>query len=150
MTAGLRTTFASLVQSRNYRRYYAGQAVSLAGTWMQSVAQGWLVLQLTGSATAVGLVVALQFVPVLLLAPFGGVLVDRLDTRRLLVATQLAAGLLALVLGIITVTDTVQLWMVYALAAGLGLVTTVDNPARQTFVVELVGPELLTNAVTLN
>jgi MFS family permease len=150
VTARLNTTFASLVQSPNYRRYFIGQSISLAGTWMQSVAQGWLVLKLTGSGTAVGLVVALQFVPVLLLGPLGGVLVDRVDTRRLLIASQAVAGALALTLGILTVTDVVELWMVYLLAAGLGLVTVVDNPARQTFVLELVGPDLLTNAITLN
>lgn len=150
MTARLNSTFASLVQSPNYRRYFIGQSVSLAGTWMQSVAQGWLVLKLTGSGTAVGLVVALQFVPVLLLGPLGGVVVDRVDTRRLLIASQAVAGALALALGILVVTDVVELWMVYALAAGLGLVTVVDNPARQTFVLELVGKDLLTNAITLN
>src|SRR5262245_23176927 len=143
-------TFASIRQSRNYRLYYGGQAISLAGTWMQSVAQGWLVLQLTGSATLLGLVTATQFVPVLLFAPFGGVLVDRLDTRRLLVLTQMTAAALALVLGLLTITDVVQVWMVFVLAATLGLVTVVDNPARQTFVLELVGPELLSNASTLN
>ncbi len=150
MTVRLNSTFASLVQSRNYRRYFIGQSISLAGTWMQSVAQGWLVLKLTGSGTAVGLVIALQFVPVLLLGPLGGVVVDRVDTRRLLIATQAVAGALALTLGILTVTNVVELWMVYMLAAGLGLVTVVDNPARQTFVLELVGPDLLTNAITLN
>lgn len=150
MTRALRSTFASIVASPNYRRYYAGQAVSMAGTWMQTVAQGWLVLQLTGSGTAVGLVVALQFLPVLLFGPLGGVLVDRFDTRRLLVGTHAVAGLLVLTLGVATVTDVVELWMVYTLAAGLGLVTAVDNPARQTFVLELVGPGLLGNAITLN
>lgn len=150
MSPALRTTFASVLASRNYRRYYAGQAASMGGMWVQTVAQGWLVLKLTDSGTAVGLVLAFQFLPVLLLGPLGGVLVDRFDTRRLLVATQVAAGALVTVLGILTITGVVELWMVYVMAAGLGLVTTVDNPARQTFVLELVGPELLTNAVTLN
>jgi MFS family permease len=143
-------TFASIRRSRNYRLYFGGQAVSMAGTWMQTVAQGWLVLQLTGSSTLLGFVTATQFIPVLLLGPLGGVLVDRLDTRRLLVATQATAACLALILGILTLTNVVQVWMVFVLAASLGLVTVVDNPARQTFVLELVGPELLSNAITLN
>jgi MFS family permease len=150
VTSHLRATFQSLIVSRNYRRYIAGQSVSLAGTWMQSVAQGWLVLQLTGSGTAVGLVTAFQFVPVLLFGTLGGVLVERVDTKRLLVATSAVFGLLALILGILTVTDTVQLWMVFAIAAGFGLVTVVDNPARQMFVLQLVGPDNLANAITLN
>lgn len=150
MSPALRTTFASVLASRNYRRYYAGQAASMGGMWVQTVAQGWLVLKLTDSGTAVGLVLAFQFLPVLLFGPLGGVLVDRFDTRRLLVATQTAAGALVTVLGLLTITGVVELWMVYVMAAGLGLVTSVDNPARQTFVLELVGPQLLTNAVTLN
>jgi MFS family permease len=150
LTSHLRATFQSLIVSRNYRRYIAGQSVSLAGTWMQSVAQGWLVLQLTGSGTAVGLVTAFQFVPVLLFGTLGGVIVDRVDTKRLLVVTSTVFGVLALTLGILTITDTVQLWMVFAIAAGFGLVTVVDNPARQTFVLQLVGPDNLANAITLN
>jgi MFS family permease len=117
---------------------------------MQTIAQGWLVLQLSGSGTAVGLVTAFQFVPVLLLGPLGGVVVDRLDKRRLLLATQLLFAAQALLLGVLTATGTVELWMVYVLAAVFGLITVVDNPARQTFILELVGPAHLTNAVTLN
>ncbi len=142
-------TFSSLYASRNYRRWYGAQSISLAGTWMQTIAQGWLVLELTGSGTAVGLVTAFQFVPVLLLGPIGGVVVDRLDKRNVVLFTQTASGVLALVLGLLVVTDVVQLWMVYALAFCLGILTTVDNPARQTFVNEMVGPDQLTNAVTL-
>jgi MFS family permease len=145
-----RTTFESLRASRNFRLYFLGQTVSMAGTWMQTVAQGWLVLQLTGSGTAVGLVTACQFVPVLFLGPLGGVFVDRVDTRRLLIVTQILAALLAAILGVLTMTNVVEIWMVYALAAALGCVTVVDNPARQTFVLELVGTELLSNAITLN
>lgn len=144
------STFQALRASANYRKYYAGQAVSLAGTWMQMVALGWLVLELTDSATMLGVVTACQFVPVLLLGPAGGLVVDRLDTRRVLLFTQAASAVLALTLGLLTVTGTVQLWMVFVLAALLGVVTTVDNPARQTFVLELVGPEHLSNAITLN
>jgi MFS family permease len=150
MRARAARTFASIRQSRNYRLYYAGQTVSMVGTWMQTVAQGWLVLQLTGSSTMLGLIVAAQFVPVLLLGPLGGVLVDRVDTRRLLIATQLAAATLAVVLGLLTITDVVQVWMVFVLAVLLGAIAVVDNPARQTIVLELVGPELLSNAITLN
>lgn len=142
-------TFSSL-RVRNYRLWFVGQATSLSGTWMQQVAQGWLVLQLTGSGTALGLVVALQFVPLLVLGPVGGMAADRLDKRRVLVVTQSAAALLALTLGLLVATDLVRLWMVYALALGLGLVNLFDNPARQTFVLEMVGPGRLTNAVSLN
>ncbi len=117
---------------------------------MQSVAQSWLVLQLTGSGTQLGLVVALQFLPVLLLGPYGGVVVDRVDKRRLLVATQSVMAGLALALGILTVTGAVTLWEVYLLAAGLGLANVLDNPARQAFVLEMVGPDHLRNAVSLN
>lgn len=141
--------FASLA-NRNYRRYFAGQAVSLPGTWMQSIAQSWLVVQLTGSGTMLGLLVAMQTLPVLLLTPYAGVLVDRADKRKLLLGTQSAQALLALGLGTLTVTHVVRLWMVFTLAAGLGLVTSLDNPGRQAFVVEMVGTADLLNAVSLN
>ena len=124
--------------------------MSLTGTWMQGVAQAWLVLQLTGSGTALGLVIAVQFLPVLLLAPMGGVLADRLSKRRIMVACQTTAGLLALVLGLLVAAGAVELWMVYALAGGLGVVTAIELPSRQTFVLEMVGPERLTNAVSLS
>ena len=144
-----RRMFSSL-RIRNYRLYLAGQAVSLSGTWMQSVAQGWLVLELTGSGTAIGLVLALQFLPVLLLGPLGGVLADRLDKRSLLFMTQAAAGLLATTLGLLVLFDVIRLWMVYVLATGLGFVNLVDNPTRQTFIFEMVGPDQLPNAVSLH
>lgn len=147
--ATLGRMFASL-RVPNYRLYFAGQAISLSGTWMQSVAQGWLVLDLTGSGTAVGLVLALQFLPILLLGPLGGVLADRADKRRLLLATQAAAALLALTLGLLVLFHVVRLWMVYALACGLGFVNLVDNPTRQSFLGEMVGRGDLTNAVGLN
>ena len=143
-------TFASLAAFPNYRRYVAGQTISLAGTWMHSVALGWLVLQLTGSGTRLGLVTAAQFLPVLLFGAPGGVLVDRFDTRRLLLATQGISALLAGTLGMLVVTHHVQLWMVYAIAVGFGLTTVIDNPARQTFVNELVTPAHIANAVMLN
>jgi MFS family permease len=144
-----RQTFASL-STPNYRRFIGGQAVSMAGTWMQAIAQSWLVLELTGSATAVGLVVALQTLPILLFGPYAGVVVDRLDKRRLLIGLLLVASALAMVLGVLTATGTVQLWQVYVLAFGLGAVSSVETPARQTFVLELVGPDNLRNAVSLN
>ena len=142
-------TFAAL-SNHNFRRFFYGQAVSMIGTWMQSVAQAWLVLELTGSGTALGLVIALQTIPVLFLAPYAGLVADRVDKRRLLVGTQSAMGVLALVLGLLTVTDSVSLWMVYLLAVLLGLANAIDNPTRQAFVLEMVGAEHLRNAVTLN
>ena len=147
--ATLRRTFRSL-STRNYRIFIAGQVVSLSGTWMQSVAQAWLVLRLTGSGTALGLVIALQFLPVLLFGPFGGVIADRFPKRRLLVGTQAVAMTQALVLGVLELTGAIELWMVFAMAAVFGMVTAVDNPARQTFVLEMVGKDNLTNAITLN
>ena len=117
---------------------------------MQTVALGWLVLELTGSGTALGLVVAAQFLPILLLGPYGGLLADRIDKRRLLMATGLVHGLTALTLGALVVTGAVELWMVVALALVIGLVTAADNPARQSFAFEMVGPERLRNAVSLH
>ncbi|GAA4481590.1 MFS transporter [Rhodococcus olei] len=144
-----RDTFVSLA-NRNFRRYFTGQAVSMIGTWMQTVAQSWLVLQLTGSGTALGSVVALQTLPVLLFGPYGGVVADRLDKRRLMIGLQSMMGVLAAVLGLLTVTGTVQLWHVYVLAFLLGLGNSFENPARQAFVLEMVGPDDLRNAVSLN
>jgi MFS family permease len=142
------STFSSL-RIRNYRLYFAGQVVSLSGTWMQSIAQAWLVLELTNSGTALGLVTALQSLPVLLLGPYGGVVADRFPKRRVLIVTQSVFGMLALVLGILVVTGAVRLWMVAALAIGFGLTNAIDNPTRQSFVVEMVGEGQLRNAVTL-
>ena len=141
--------FSSL-QIPNYRLYFIGQIISLSGTWMQRVAQSWLVLELTGSGTTLGVVSALQFLPVLLLGPMGGVLADRYDKRRVLFATQAAPAALAGILGVLVATDVVEVWMVYALALALGLVQVVDSPTRQTFIHEMVGPDHLTNAVSLN
>ena len=124
--------------------------MSLIGTWMQTVAQSWLVLQLTHSGAALGLAVALQTLPVLLLGPYGGVVADRVDKRRLMMALQAMMGVLALVLGLLTITHVVTLWEVYTLAVLLGLNNTFENPARQSFVLEMVGPEHLRNAVSLN
>lgn len=148
-TAAARQTFSSLA-NLNYRRYYSGQAISLIGTWMQTVAQSWLVLELTRSPTAVGLLVAVQTLPVLLLGPYGGVVADRVDKRRLMVLLQSTMGVLALVLGLLTVTGVVRVWEVFGLALLLGLNNTFENPARQAFILEMVGPDELRNAVTLN
>jgi MFS family permease len=143
-------TFRSL-RVRNYRLFASGQVVSLTGTWAQRVAQDWLVLDIShNSGTALGVVTALQFLPMMLFGLYGGVLADRHDKRRLLVGTQVSMGVLAVVLGLLTVTGHVHLWHVYALAFGLGLASALDIPTRQAFVSELVGPEELPNAVGLN
>lgn len=141
-------TFAAL-RGPNFRRYISGQAVSLVGTWMQIIAQSWLVLELTGSATAIGIVLALQTVPMLLLGPYGGVVADRTDKRRLMIGLQSLMGVQALVLGVLVVTGTVELWHVYVLAVLLGLNQCFENPARQSFMLEMVGPDDLRNAVSL-
>jgi MFS family permease len=141
-------TFSSL-KIRNYRLYYIGQIISTSGTFMQSIAQAWLVLKLTNSSTALGLVTALQYLPILFLGPYGGVIADRFPKQKILYLTQSGAGILALVLGVLVATGQVTLWMVYILAACLGLINTLDNPTRQSFVVEMVGEDELKNAVTL-
>ncbi len=142
-------TFRSL-RTRNYRLFAIGQVVSNSGTWMQRVAQDWLVLQLThGSGTALGIATGLQFLP-MLASPWGGAVADRYPKRRILMLTQTAMGLLALVLGVLAVTGTVRIWQVYALAFGLGLATVVDNPTRQAFVTEMVGQTDMPNAIALN
>ena len=144
-----RLTFAALAVP-NYRRYYGGQAISLIGTWMQMTAQSWLVYTLTHSSTALGVIIALQTLPVLLLGPYGGVIADRVDKRKLMIALQSAMGVQALILGLLTVTGVIQVWEIGALAALLGLNNAFENPARQSFMMELVGPEYLRNAVSLN
>jgi MFS family permease len=135
---------------RNYRLYASGQLVSLTGTWMQRVAQDWLVLELTNSGTALGVVTALQFGPSLLLGLWGGVLADRSDKRRLLLATQTGLAVVALLLGLLDIAGAVQYWHVLVLATALGLITAIDTPVRQSFVVEMVGRRDLTNAVAIN
>src|SRR5712671_1986812 len=136
----------------NYRIWAIGALVSNVGTWMQRTAQDWLVLtQLThNNATALGVVMALQFGPHLLLLPLTGFAADHLDRRKLLLVTQASMGALAFGLGILTITGLVQLWQVYAFAFLLGCVTAFDSPARHTFVSELVGEADLSNAVALN
>jgi len=144
-------TFRSL-KSFNFRLWTAGALVSNIGTWMQRIAQDWLVLtQLTHhDASALGIVIGLQFAPLLLLLPWTGSAADRLDQRKLLMATQAAMGVLALVLGVLTITGVVQLWHVYVLAFLSGSALALDAPVRQTFVAEMVGDEDLPNAVALN
>lgn len=146
---GTEPTFASL-SVPNYRRFFVGQAVSLAGTWMQSVALAWLVLQLTGSATWLGITIAAQTLPVLLVGPYAGVVVDRVDKRRLLVGTQLSAAALAAALAVLTFDGRITVALVLVLSILLGLVNSFDNPARQAFVREMVPGRLVRNAVTLN
>src|ERR1051325_1005855 len=141
-------TFSSLYV-RNYRLYYIGQIISTSGTFMQSVAQAWLILKLTNSGVALGITSTLQYLPFLVLGPYGGVIADRFSKRRILYFTQSISGILALILGVLVAASLVRVWMVYVLAACLGLVTAFDNPARQTFYMEMVGPDHLRNAVTL-
>ena len=147
--AATRRTFRSL-RVRNYRLFFFGQLVSLTGTWMQQVGQDWLVLRLTNQALPLGITLALQFAPILVLGAWAGVVADRLDKRRLLLATQVAMASLALVLGVLTATGAIRLWMVYVLALLLGCATAFDMPTRQAFVSEMVGPDRVTNAVGLN
>jgi MFS family permease len=144
-----RRTFSSL-KVPNYRLYFTGQSISLIGTWMQMTAQSWLVLTLTHSSTALGLAVALQTLPVLLFGPYGGVIADRVDKRRLMMALQAAMGVQALVMGVLTVTGVVRFWEVCVLAVILGLNNAFENSARQSFVREMVGRDELRNAITLN
>lgn len=144
-----RVTFAAL-SIPNYRRYASGQSISMIGTWMQTTAQAWLVLTLTHSAVVLGLVVAAQTLPVLVLGAYGGVIADRVDKRRLMVFLQSMMGIQALVLGILTLTRTVQIWEIFILAVLLGFNNTFENPSRQAFMMELVGAKDLRNAVSLN
>lgn len=149
MSAALRRSFNSL-QVPNYRRYFVGQMISLSGTWMQTVAALWLVLTLTGSGVAVGLTTALQFLPMLLVGAWGGLLADRVDKRRLLIATQALMAVPAVFLFAVTAAGVVAPWMVFLAVFAMGSVNAVDNPARQSFVYEMVGPDRVVNAVSLN
>jgi MFS family permease len=141
----------SAFRSRNYRLFFVGQTVSLVGTWMQQVAQGWLVLQISGGdPLALGIVAAAQYAPVILLGLFGGVLADALPKRQTLMAAQAAQMVLAVALAILTATGLVEIWMVVALALLLGCAAAVDMPVRHAFAIELVGPRGVGNAVALN
>ncbi len=147
--SALRRGFTAL-RHRNYRLYISGQIVSLVGTWMQSVSQPWLVLILGGSPFQLGMVLALQYAPSMLLAPLGGVLADRIDKRKALIATQVAAMVEAAILAVLTFSGAVQIWHIFVLAGVLGMVSAVDMPVRQAFAAELVPREDLVNAIALN
>ena len=149
MSAALHRSFASL-SIRNYRLYFGGQVVSLAGNWMQIVAELWLILQLTDSGLAVGFATALQFAGILFFGAFGGALADRFDKRRLLMISQAGMAVPAIALFALAASGAAEAWMVFALIGLRGLVLSVDNPARQSFVIEMVGPERVVNAVSLN
>jgi MFS family permease len=138
------------LKHRNFRLFWSGQFISLIGTWMQTTGQAWLVLQLTKSAWALGIVGALQFLPVMLFSLFGGVLADRVPKRTVVIFTQSFAMLQAAVLWLLIATGTVQLWHIFVLATLLGITNSIDMPTRQSFVVEMVGHEDLPNAVALN
>ncbi len=142
-------TFRSF-RTRNYRLYFYGQLVSTSGTWMQAVALGWLVLRVTNSGFAVGVVTALQFLPMLLIGTYGGVIADRLDKRRTLIVTQLGQAVGSAGLAVITIAGMDPLWAIYLLTFVIGVFTAVDMPVRQAFVSEMVGEEDLPNAVALN
>jgi MFS family permease len=149
MEATISRTFSAL-KIRNFRLFIFGQGISLCGTWAQAVATSWLVLELTHSGTQLGLVLAAQFLPFLFFGPFGGLVADRFNKRRTLYFTQSASGILALILGLLVVTNSIELYMVYVFAILLGLVNTIDSPTRQSFVIEMVGTDNIKNAVTLN
>jgi MFS family permease len=149
VSAAVGRTFSSLAIP-NYRRYFAGQVVSISGNWMQTVAEMWLIVQLTGSGVSVGLVAGLQFLPVLLLGAWGGLLADRVDRRRLLMVTQALMALPAFTLWVLYTQGEATEWLVFALVLVRGTVNAFDNPARQSFVAELVGADRVVNAVSLN
>jgi len=138
------------LRHRNFRLFWFGQLISLIGTWMQSIAQAWLVLLLTGDPFWLGIVAAVQFLPVLVLGLFGGIVADLLPKRRTLVGTQVASMVLALALAFLSFTGVVEVWHILVLGAGLGVVNAIDMPTRQSFVIEMVGREDVGNAVGLN
>jgi len=140
----------SSLRQRNYRLFFFGQLVSIAGTWMQTVAQSFVVLELTQSGTQLGLTTAARFLPMFVFGPLGGVFADRMDRRRVLYVTQALSGLLAGVFAVTVGTHSIRLWIVYLLALALGFVNVFDNPARQSFISEMVSTGDLPNAVTLN
>ncbi len=144
-----RGTFDSL-RNRNYRLYMSGQLISVSGTWMQTVGLSWLVLKLTGSGVQLGAVTAAQFLPLLLLGAVGGLVADRVNKRRLILLTQTSLALGSLLLGILTMSGVITMWMLYAISIWIGLTNAIDNPARQSFVGELVDRGSVANAVSLN
>ena len=138
------------LRHRNFQLFFTGQLISLIGTWMQSVAQSWLVYRLTGSSLQLGTVGFVSQIPVFLVAPLGGIAADRLNRQRVVIGTQISSMILAFILAALTLTHTVQVWHVFVLAALLGVVNAVDIPARQSFLVDMVGKEDLMNAIALN
>jgi MFS family permease len=148
-----RARFASGFQAlgnRNYRLYWLGQLVSMTGSWMQTTAQAWLVLELTKSPLAIGLVATLQFLPVMLLSLPGGVIADRVPRYQLILVTQLLAGVLAAIFGGLVLSGTITLWQIYGLALAMGVVNAIDQPVRQAFAVQLVSAAERSNAIALN
>lgn len=138
------------MKNYNYRAYMIGQLISVSGTWMQTVGLSWLVLKLTGSGVDLGTVLAAQFLPVLIFGPAGGLIADRVNKRKLILVTQSSLALASLVLGVLTQTGEIRMWMVYLISIALGMTNSVDNPARQSFVIEMVGKGDVANAVSLN
>ena len=130
MRATFERTFRSF-RSRNFRLYYLGLAVSNVGTWLQTVAQAWVVLELTGSGVALGMLAAAQWGPILVFGAWGGVIADRFDRRRVILVTQTISGIQALLLGAVVLSGSATVWMIYACALLLGLINAVDNPARR-------------------
>jgi MFS family permease len=148
--SSLRGTFQSM-HVRNFRLFFVGQLISQCGTWMQTIALGWLVLHLShNSGFAIGLAIALQFIPTLLFGVWGGVIADRFDKRKVLLCTQVAMAVVAVLFTVVDLTNVVQLWMLYVIVFGFGLALAVDNPTRQSFVPELVPPDELPNAIGLS
>ena len=138
------------LQARNFQLFFSGQLISLIGTWMQSVAQAWLVYRITGSALQLGSVGFASQIPVFIFAPLGGMVADRLNRHRVVIATQTASMILALILAALTLTNRIQVWQIYVLAALLGVVNAFDIPGRQAFLIDMVGREHLMNAIALN
>src|SRR5271166_828721 len=138
------------LRHRNFQLFFAGQLISLIGTWMQTVAQSWLVYRLTGSALLLGTVGFASQIPVFIMAPVGGIVADRLNRRRVVIGTQIASMVLAAILALLTITGRVQVWQIMVIAAGLGAVNAFDIPARQAFLMDMVGREDLMNAIALN
>ena len=144
------THFFRAFRHRNYRLFFSGQIISLTGTWMQTVAESWLVYRLTGSSALLGVAAFCSQIPVFVLAPIGGTVADRANRHRIMVATQAISMVLPLILSALTFSGRVQVWHVFTLATCLGIVNAFDIPARQAFVVEMVGREDLLNAIALN
>src|ERR1700681_340460 len=138
------------LKHRNFQLFFSGQLISLIGTWMDNIAEAWLVYRLTGSSLLLGTVAFAGQIPVFFLAPLGGMMTDRLNRRSVLIATQTASMTLAFILAMLKITQRVTVWEVMVLAALLGVVNAFDIPARQAFLVEMVGREDLMNAIALN